>query len=317
MKPTLLETLTCSSNDCHTLETYQGKGVRWCVGCGDTMILETIQRYCHDEQLAPEKTVFVSGIGCAARFPHYMGTYGFHGLHGRALPVASGIKMHRPDLEVFVNTGDGDCCSIGAGHWIHALRQNPDITVFLHDNRIYGLTKKQASPTSPLGLTSNTTPRGVPLEPLNPALTTLGVANVSFVAQVVDWMPDLLYQTIKMAHQHKGLSFVSILQRCPTFLPTEFDPWLRNADRLLFLTHDKGIQPTPELAATLRQQTVHDPSDLERARALSADSENIPVGILYHNPLIPSYEETLRPKVSHSPALVKEGLEIQFDRFAV
>ncbi|MEJ2721561.1 MAG: thiamine pyrophosphate-dependent enzyme [bacterium] len=125
------------------LEAYQGAQQRWCPGCGDNAILTAVQRLCRDEQLPPEKTVFVSGIGCASRFPHYMGTYGFHGLHGRALPTAEGVKMRRPDLHVFVNTGDGDCCSIGTAHWIHSIRMNMDLTVMLHDNSIYGLTKMQ------------------------------------------------------------------------------------------------------------------------------------------------------------------------------
>jgi len=123
---------------------------------------------CRDEKLRPEKTVFVSGIGCSSRFPHYMKTYGFHGIHGRALPIAEGVKMARPDLHVFVNTGDGDCCSIGAAHWIHAIRYNMNITVFLHDNQIYGLTKMQASPTSPRGTKSNTTPAARTWKPCNP-----------------------------------------------------------------------------------------------------------------------------------------------------
>ena len=135
----------------HELEDYQSGVPRWCTGCGDNAILAAVQRLCRDEQLRPEKTVFVSGIGCSSRFPHYMKTYGFHGIHGRALPIAEGVKMARPDLHVFVNTGDGDCCSIGAAHWIHAIRYNMNLTVFLHDNQIYGLTKKQASPTSPIG----------------------------------------------------------------------------------------------------------------------------------------------------------------------
>ena len=143
----------------HELEDYQSGVPRWCTGCGDNAILAAVQRLCRDEDLRPEKTVFVSGIGCSSRFPHYMKTYGFHGIHGRALPVAEGIKMARPDLDVFVNTGDGDCCSIGAAHWIHAIRYNMNMTVMLHDNQIYGLTKKQASPTSPRGTKSNTTPR--------------------------------------------------------------------------------------------------------------------------------------------------------------
>ena len=133
----------------HALEDYQGGVPRWCNGCGDNAILAAMQRLCSEEDLAPENTVFVSGIGCSSRLPHYMKTYGFHGIHGRAFPVAEGIKMARPDLNVFVSTGDGDCCSIGAAHWIHALRYNMNITVVLHDNHVYGLTKKQASPTTP------------------------------------------------------------------------------------------------------------------------------------------------------------------------
>ncbi|MDH5211244.1 MAG: thiamine pyrophosphate-dependent enzyme, partial [Betaproteobacteria bacterium] len=148
----------------YEIEDYQSAVPRWCTGCGDNAILASVQRLCRDEGLRPEKTVFVSGIGCSSRFPHYMRTYGFHGIHGRALPVAEGVRLARPDLTVFVNTGDGDCCSIGAAHWIHAIRYNMNITVFLHDNQIYGLTKMQASPTSPRGTKSNTTPRGSTLE---------------------------------------------------------------------------------------------------------------------------------------------------------
>ena len=146
--------------DTHILHDYEGAVSRWCHGCGDNAILTALQKLCAEEQLPPEKTVFASGIGCASRLPHYMGTYGFHGLHGRALPIAEGIKIKRPDLHVFVNTGDGDCCSIGAGHWLHAVRYNMNMTVMLHDNRVYGLTKNQASPTSPQGLVTSTTPRG-------------------------------------------------------------------------------------------------------------------------------------------------------------
>ena len=112
----------------HELEDYQGGVPRWCTGCGDNAILAAVQRLCRDEDLRPEKTVFVSGIGCSSRFPHYMKTYGFHGIHGRALPIAEGVKMARPDLDVFVNTGDGDCCCIGAAHWIHAIRYNMNMT---------------------------------------------------------------------------------------------------------------------------------------------------------------------------------------------
>src|SRR5512147_3332950 len=154
------------------LSDYEGAAARWCPGCGDPSILTAVQRLLVAEQLKPEQTVFVSGIGCSSRFPHYLKTYGFHGIHGRAFPIAEGIKMARPDLSVFVNTGDGDCCSIGAAHWIHAIRYNMNLTAILHDNQIYGLTKKQASPTSQIGTKSNTTPRGSVLEPLQPLSVT-------------------------------------------------------------------------------------------------------------------------------------------------
>ena len=231
----------------HELEDYQSGVPRWCTGCGDNAILAAVQRLCRDEDLRPEKTMFVSGIGCSSRFPHYMKTYGFHGIHGRALPVAEGIKMARPDLNVFVNTGDGDCCSIGAAHWIHAIRYNMNMTVMLHDNQIYGLTKKQASPTSPRGTKSNTTPRGSYLEALNPLTVTLGVQNVSFVAQAVDWIPEVLYDIIKAAYHHKGLSFVRILQRCPEWLPKMFDPWMHDPlqDHAAHARERPAAQPEP------------------------------------------------------------------------
>src|SRR4029079_12440799 len=164
------------------------------------------------------------------------------GLHGRALPLAEGVKMSRPDLHVFVSTGDGDCLSIGAAHWIHALRYNMALTVLLHDNRIYGLTKKQVSPTSPLGTKSNTTPKGSYLEALNPLTVTLGVANVSFVAQAVDWVPEVLYDIISAAYHHRGFSFVRIIQRCPEFLPKMFESWLHDPSRTVLLTHENGLK---------------------------------------------------------------------------
>ncbi len=232
----------------HELEDYQSGVPRWCTGCGDNAILAAVQKLCRDEGLRPEKTMFVSGIGCSSRFPHYMKTYGFHGIHGRALPVAEGIKMSRPDLNVFVNTGDGDCCSIGAAHWIHAIRYNMNMTVMLHDNQIYGLTKMQASPTSPRGTKSNTTPRGSYLDGLNPLTVTLGVQNVSFVAQAVDWIPEVLYDIIKAAYHHKGLSFVRILQRCPEWLPKMLDPWVHDPLKTMLLTHENGITLSPNMA---------------------------------------------------------------------
>ncbi len=301
----------------HDLEDYQGGVPRWCTGCGDNAILAAVQRLCRDENLRPEKTVFVSGIGCSSRFPHYMGTYGFHGIHGRALPVAEGVKMARPDLTVFVNTGDGDCCSIGAAHWIHAIRYNMNMTVMLHDNEIYGLTKKQASPTSPRGLKSNTTPRGAYLEALQPLAVTLGVQNVSFVAQAVDWIPEVLYDILSAAYHHKGFSFVRIVQRCPEWLPKMFDPFLQDPQKILLLGHERGLKISPAVAKVYKNQEQHDPRNINRAREIASILDPIPVGILYHNPDVPRYEELRNAGQTRSTAKIKAGLEAEFDKFTV
>ena len=306
-----------SPEDQHTLEEYEGRMPRWCTGCGDLAVLTAVQKLCRDEQLSREKVVFVSGIGCSSRFPHYMGTYGFHGLHGRALPIAEGIRMRRRDLDVFVNTGDGDCCSIGAAHWVHATRYNMNMTVMMHDNNIYGLTKKQASPTSPKGTHSNTTPRGSDLNAFDPLMATLGMSNLSFVAQVPDWIPELLYKVIAAAYHHKGFSFVRILQRCPEFMPGRFEPCVEDPDQLQMLTHADGIELSPALAKVYRFKRQHDPIDLTEARKIAGTSTKIPVGILYRNPSIPCYEDMRQPTELITPELIRKGLESELDRFTI
>ena len=315
MSPT--ECLLQMCDERYSLEDYQGGVPRWCTGCGDNAILTAVQRLCRDEGLRPEKTVFVSGIGCSSRFPHYMKTYGFHGIHGRALPVAEGVKMSRPDLTVFVNTGDGDCCSIGAAHWIHAIRYNMNLTVFLHDNQIYGLTKKQASPTSPVGTKSNTTPKGSYLEALNPLSVTLGVQNVSFVAQAVDWIPESLYEIVKAAYHHKGLSFVRIVQRCPEWLPNVLDPWMNDPNRVQILHHANGLQPSAGLSRLYKNQLEHDPMDIDRAREIASQTDDIPVGILYRNPSVPCYEDLRLPNRIVTPEWTREGLNTELDKYTV
>ena len=301
----------------HALEDYRGGVPRWCNGCGDNAILAAMQRLCSEEDLAPENTVFVSGIGCSSRLPHYMKTYGFHGIHGRAFPVAEGIKMARPDLHVFVNTGDGDCCSIGAAHWIHAIRYNMNITVILHDNHVYGLTKKQASPTSPNNFKSNTTLYGATLEPMNPLTVSLGVQGASFIAQGVDWVPEVLYDIVRAAFKHRGFSFVRILQRCPEFMPKAFDPWLHDPQRTMILTHQDGLQLSPSLSSTYRNQREHDPIDIDRAREIASMDEPIPVGILYRNPDAACYEDLRHAGQMRSPALIRAGLDREFDKYTV
>jgi 2-oxoglutarate ferredoxin oxidoreductase subunit beta len=216
-----------------------------------------------------------------------------------------------------VITGDGDCCSIGAAHWIHSVRYNMDMTVLLHDNQIYGLTKNQVSPTSPHGLKTNTTPRGAYLEPLNPLSVTLGIANVSFVAQAVDWIPELLYAVISRAFHHKGFSFVRILQRCPEYLPDLFEPWLQNPDKMLLLAHEDGVQVSPSLAKVYRRQEAHDPSDLDRAREIASLSDQIPVGVLYRNGDVARYEDVRDPGRTYTSETVKAVLEKEFDKFMI
>ncbi len=306
-----------SQDDDYTIDDYQSSVSRWCTGCGDNGILAAVQRLCRDEQLPPEKTTFVSGIGCSSRLPHYMKTYGFHSLHGRALPIAEGVKFRRPDLNVFVITGDGDCCSIGTAHWIHAIRYNMNMTVLMHDNNVYGLTKNQASPTSPLGQRSNTTPRGSYLEPLNPLETTLGISNVSFVAQAVDWLPEVLYDILQQAFRHKGLSFVRVLQRCPAFLPNLFDEAVQDPNRVLLLEHEDGIQASPSLTRVYKTRENHDPSNIDRAREIASNVDPIPTGILYRNPSVPCYEDIRRADKIFTPQAVQKALEAEFDKFTI
>jgi 2-oxoglutarate ferredoxin oxidoreductase subunit beta len=225
--------------------------------------------------------------------------------------------MRRPDLHVFVNTGDGDCCSIGAAHWVHATRYNMNMTVMMHDNNIYGLTKNQASPTSPLGTRSNTTPRGSIMEAFDPLQATLGFSNLSFVAQVPDWMPDLLYQVIHAAHKHRGFAFIRILQRCPEFQQNRWEPCMQDPDKVLILTHENGVQLSPALARTYKQHQEHDPLDLVEARRIVATSERLPVGIIYRNPDVPCYEDMRMPDRLYTPDDVKRGLDEELDKFTI
>jgi 2-oxoglutarate/2-oxoacid ferredoxin oxidoreductase subunit beta len=298
------------------LDFYQCAISRWCTGCGDHAILTAVQRLCRDEHLPPERLMFVSGIGCSSRLPHYLNAYGFHGLHGRALPVAEGIKIRRPDLHVFVVTGDGDCCSIGAAHWLHAFRYNPDLTVLVHDNATYGLTKHQTSPTTPVGVRTNTAPGGAVLEPLDPLGVAIGATNASFVAQAVDWLPEVLTQILSLAFHHRGLAFVRILQRCPEYLPGLLDPWIDDPGRIRLLRHDDALTPSPGLARSFPNQEVHDPSDLDRARQIAADRDLLPVGLLYRDASVPTYED-LNPVVRLSSERLQERIEDELDRFTI
>ncbi len=300
-----------------TLEDYEGGVGRWCPGCGDFAVLMAVQKICRDEQIPPEKLVAVSGIGCSSRFPHYMGTYGFHGLHGRALPVACGVKARRPDLTVWVATGDGDCCSIGAGHWVHGIRYNMDINILLFDNAVYGLTKKQTSPTSPVGMRTNTHPRGAWLPPINPTATTLGFTNVSFVAQTVDWNPIHLQDTLYRAYKHKGTSFVRILQRCPTYSDKVFEELQNDPSKLLVLEHEDGVPVDPKLSRSLPNRQAHDPLNMEAAQALALRNDVIPIGLLFCDPNRPRYDEYTAQGLGMTAGERLRILNHELDRFAI
>ena len=190
--------------------------VRWCPGCGDYSILAQVQRALPDLQISLEKYVFVAGIGCSSRFPYYMSTYGFHGIHGRAPAIASGVKAANPDLSVWVATGDGDGLSIGGNHMLHVVRRNFDINILLFNNRIYGLTKGQYSPTSEKGKKTKSTPMGSIDYPINPILFALGCEG-TFVARSLDRDPKHMQEMVKRSEHHKGTSFLEIYQNCNIF----------------------------------------------------------------------------------------------------
>jgi len=217
--------------------------VRWCPGCGDYAILNNVQKVMPDLGIPREKMVFVSGIGCSSRFPYYMNTYGFHGIHGRAPAIATGIKTANPDLSVWVVTGDGDALSIGGNHFMHVLRRNLDINYILFNNRIYGLTKGQYSPTSVFGQKTKSTPMGVIDYPVNP-LSLAIASEATFVARSIDIDVKHLGSMVEAAAKHKGVSFLEVYQNCNIFNDGAFDYFAeRNVrpDRVLYLEHGKPM----------------------------------------------------------------------------
>jgi 2-oxoglutarate ferredoxin oxidoreductase subunit beta len=217
--------------------------VRWCPGCGDYGILTAVQQLMPELGVAPENTVFVSGIGCAARFPYYMDTYGMHSIHGRAPAIATGVAVARPDLDVWVVTGDGDALSIGGNHLIHALRRNVNLTILLFNNRIYGLTKGQYSPTSEVGKVTKSTPFGSVDAPFNPLSVAIG-AEATFVARTHDLDRQHMKEVFKAAHDHRGAAFVEIYQNCNVFNDGQFNDVTKRAVRdemMIELTHGEPI----------------------------------------------------------------------------
>jgi 2-oxoglutarate ferredoxin oxidoreductase subunit beta len=229
--------------------------------------------------------------------------------------VATGIKLNRPELNVFVVMGDGDCASIGAGHWMHATRYNMDMTAMMLDNNIYGMTKMQTSPTTPEGFKSNTQPRGSYLPALNPLEVVLGITNASFVAQTAEWLPAHLFATLQAAYRHKGFSFVRILQRCPVYTPTIFQGAVQSPDLVELMVHDDGIT-VPSLEKTYKNHLVHDPADLNGARRLAEENSQWRLGLYFRDESHPRYEET-RAVPKHTAEEKLALLDKELDRYAI
>ena len=283
------------------LETDQE--VRWCPGCGDYAILNSVQKILPELGRSKNEFVFISGIGCSSRFPYYMDTYGLHSINGRAASVATGLKLTRPKLSVWVITGDGDSLSIGGNHFIHTLRRNPDMNILLFNNQIYGLTKGQFSPTSEIGKITKSSPIGSVDSPFNPLALSLG-ANATFIARTMDRDAKHQQEMYRRAYYHKGTSLVEIYQNCNVFNDGAFEVFtdksqkpltalfLENNQPLLFDEGRKGIildGLKPKLVATedvsINDLFVHDERDKTKAFILTQffDEEEFPrpFGVIY------------------------------------
>ena len=238
--------------------------VRWCPGCGDYAILAAVQSFMPELGLEREKIVFVSGIGCAARFPYYMQTYGMHSIHGRAPAIATGLAVTRPDLSVWVVSGDGDALSIGGNHLIHALRRNVNIKILMFNNQIYGLTKGQYSPTSEQGKVTGSTPFGSVDYPFNPLSVALG-AEATFVARAIDTDKPGLTNVLRRAATHRGTAFVEILQNCNIYNDGAFD-FVRTRRRTGCTSSTPRLQATPASRTTSRTSRPRSRSRASRWR---------------------------------------------------
>jgi 2-oxoglutarate ferredoxin oxidoreductase subunit beta len=295
--------------------------VRWCPGCGDYAILKAVTAALADVGAKPESTVFVSGIGCASRFPYYLETYGFHTIHGRAPAIATGLKLANPDLDVWVVTGDGDGLSIGGNHLVHTLRRNVGLKILLFNNEIYGLTKGQYSPTSRIGTVSPSSPAGSMDAPLSPGQLALG-AGAKFFARAIDTDKAGLGQVLRQAHAFDGTSFTEIFQNCIVYNEDVFADFTDRkdaADTQLHLQHgepmlfgedkSKGIQFNPQTFAlevvdaseSPRDILVHDEGNGLLARLLIDLELPVALGVIYRQPAEP-YERTF---YAHHPSGMK------------
>ena len=305
--------------------------VRWCPGCGDFAVLKAMRRTLATIGATREGTVFVSGIGCAARLPYYMATYGFHTIHGRAAAIATGVKLANPDLDVWVISGDGDGLSIGGNHLLHVLRRNVDLQILLFNNETYGLTKGQYSPTSRTGTRSPSTPMGSVEHPVSAAAFAFG-AGARFVARTIDTLQEQVPEILASAHAHSGASFVEILQNCIVYNDGVYDKFTDRSVAAESQIHVKHGQPlvfgkdgrrglrvkpgTLALEAVTPGEdgvgeadlAVHDQTDRALAGLLAAMEPPMPValGILYCDPA-PAYEQAVRSQIDEARAKAPGG----------
>ena len=298
--------------------------VRWCPGCGDYAILAALQSFMPELGVPRENIVFISGIGCAARFPYYMETYGMHSIHGRAPAIATGLSVSRPDLSVWVVTGDGDALSIGGNHLIHALRRNVNLKILLFNNQIYGLTKGQYSPTSPLGTITKSTPLGSLDRPFNPISLAIG-AEATFVARSIDTDRAHLTEVLRAASRHRGAAFVEIFQNCNIFNDGAFDFVREDKTNRIYLEHDQPIRFGEDGEKGVRQlrdgsveifegggePLVHDahheqPSLAFALSRLTQDAGATPIGI-FRDIEAPVYDELMAEQLEASLAQRGEG----------
>jgi 2-oxoglutarate ferredoxin oxidoreductase subunit beta len=262
--------------------------VRWCPGCGDYAILAALQSFMPNLGIPRDRIVFVSGIGCAARFPYYMETYGIHSIHGRAPAIATGLAASRPDLSVWVVTGDGDALSIGGNHLIHALRRNVNIKILLFNNEIYGLTKGQYSPTSPLGTRTKSTPLGSIDHPFNPLSLAIG-AEATFVARSIDTDKKHLTQVLHAAAKHRGSAFVEIFQNCNIFNDGAFDFVREEKENRIYLEQGEPVGET----GLVHNAHAADPAQAFALSRITQDTHGAtPIGV-FRDVDRPSYDELM------------------------
>jgi 2-oxoglutarate/2-oxoacid ferredoxin oxidoreductase subunit beta len=291
------------------LKDYKAAEPRWCTGCGDYGILVALRRFMADAQLNPSNVVNISGIGCSGRMPHYLNTFGVHSIHGRAIPVATGIALGNPNLKLFIESGDGDALSIGGNHLIHGINKNFNCVFVLMDNQIYGLTKNQTSPTTRQGLPTNTQPQGSWLKPINPVQFAMGL-GASFVASTAEWLTNHMVDVIEAAFNHKGFSFVHIAQRCPKFNPTAWEA--KSSSWFAFAEHENGVKADTKFGPDA-SVVAHDPTNLGNAFQL-AMSDTKHFGVIYKDENRACYDEILHNSVKKTPQAARSAM---LDRYRI